>query len=673
MPSFPKAQVNQWPDDLRIPGPIQLSEIDSHSIGLISQQSLYMNTIVSTDSLWLSHDNPVYSLRQTAYYRLEKNELFQSQKQYFDLSGATLKKKCLLPWASMGIDWTPLLLLNSSKVNHALSGSLDIGPVIQSDFLSLPLEIRGGFAGKLQNDSFSFNNFHNALSGNSQRDKGLYGGFDIGDANVPLFSLPLYFNVKGYGRSQKTSKLFTGIGSALYSRDLPSGDTLSLLYADSLINGSGAVLGDEGAQGKSFFMDIPQSIIRSYQAKGGIQGKYRWHLQPAFFYSFAQRSTQYPAGKNESNSYNQLSDRQNTVRSINAMMNSDSSSFVYYSGGLRIDLEKEEKLFKSTINMNRMIDPSNLDTFRVKLNDYDGYRAMMKHVLSLHTKNGAYAEYSFTVSRYLKTYPNYYLDENSKKVESNEDKDWIIQNHHLDITPINRTKGKLTLTGEYSTNLSYNLKAEKSASNSVDYFYLLGGNAFYFLSEKLKAEASVTSDVKRTKYVFPDKYFKLVSLPPSYSREITTQSALTWVGSKKNTLRFEWREHYEDDGYWFGKESIDLNIAKYDSIKAAFKPYYGKERTQWRHSLAVKDSIAINKYFLLTMGSSLEYIYQKKYSDQLGLYKTDASQTRYVIVPFITMNSELNKHLSLKVKMKRNIDTIMDDYWDFTFLLAVKF
>jgi hypothetical protein len=673
MVSFPQAQVNEWPYDLRIQGPIEPSEIDSHSVGLISQQSLYMNTIISTDSLWLSHDNMAYRLRQAAYYRLEKNDLFQSQKQYFDLSGAALKKKWLLPWASMGIDWTPLLLLNSSKVNHALSGSLDIGPVIQSNLLSLPIALRGGFAGKLQSDSFSINNFHNPLSGNSQRDKGVYGSFDIGDANVPLFSLPLFFKVKGYGRSQETSKLFTAIGSALFCRDLSSGDTLSLLYADSLINGSGAVLGDEGAQGKSFFMDIPQSIIRSYQAKGGIQGKYRWHLQPAFFYSFARRSTQYPAGKSQSNTYNQLSDRQNTVRSINAMMRSDSSSSVYYCGGLRIDLEKEEKLFKSAIIMNRMIDPSNSDTLKVKLNDYDGYRAMMKHVLSLRTKNGACAEYSFTISRYLKTYPNFYLDESLKKVESNEDKDWIIQNHHLDLTPISGAKGKITITGEYSTNLSYNLKEEKSASNSMDYFYLIGGNSFYFLSEKLKVEASASADVKRTTYIFPEKYLKMGLLPPSYSREITAQGALTWIQNKKNTLRTEWREHYEDDGYWFDKESINLNIPSYDSVKAAFKPYYGKERTQWRHSLSVKDSIAINRYLLLTTGSSLEYIYQKKFNDLLGGYSTDASQTRYVIVPFITMESPINKNLSLKARIKRNIDTVKDDYWDFTFFLAVKF
>jgi hypothetical protein len=254
---------------------------------------------------------------------------------------------------------------------------------------------------------------------------------------------------------------------------------------------------------------------------------------------------------------------------------------------------------------------------------------------------------------------------------SNEDKDWIIQNHHLVVTPVTGPRGFLDLIGEYSTNLSYNLKKEKSANNSVDYFYLIGENALFCPTEKLRLELSATADVKRTKYVFLDRYLQLGFLPPSYSREATAKAASTLRVGRTNWLRTEWREHYEDDGYWYEKQSPDS--AQSETAPSAFTPYYGIERMQWRHSLSLLDSLTVRDYFLCTMGASLEYIYQKKYNDLRGAYETDATQTRYVIVPFFTADAAINRYFTLKARIKRNIDTVKDDYWDFTILFTARF
>jgi hypothetical protein len=684
-----EAQVNEWPYDLKPPEPAQTPATDTSGTDFISQQSLYMNTIVSLDSLRISSDNRVQSSRQIGYYRLEKNELFNTRKQYFDLSGAVLKKKFIGQHVSMGLDWTPIVLLNSSSVNHALSGSLDIGPVIQADILSIPLTIRGGLAGKVQNDNFSIDELHETISGNARRDKGLYAAYDAGTGDAPVYSWPLFINLKGYGRSQETSKLFTNIGSALLCRDFISGDTLSLLYTDSLINGSGAVLGDEGAQGKSFFMDIPQSIIRSYGIKGGIQAKYRFFLQPAFYYSFARHSLQYPGDDYVANRHNELSDRQNTVSSVNAMLKSDPSLLISYSGGLRIDLEKEEKLFKGRISSYRMIDSSNADSLKVKLNDYDGYRAIMKHVVSMRTKQGAGLEYTYNISRYLKTYPFHYLkkkfipikiDSNAIDIimktdtlSSDDDKDWIIQNHHLALIPISNPRGKISFIGEYSKNLSYYLKEEKSANNSMDYFYLLGVNSFFNVSERVKFEESIATDVKRTEYVFPHEYHALGFLPPSYSRELSALSQVTWKPDKKYMFAFQWKEHYEDDGYWFDKESVDSTGPHYDSLIAIFNPYYGIERIQWRHSCALNATIMLNQNTKFSLGGSFEYVFQKKFNDLKNEYVIDELQTRYIFVPSLAINSQLNQYFTFKTKIMRNVDTVKDDYWDFIFNFNARF
>jgi hypothetical protein len=669
-----QGQVNLWPIDLQLPDTNSVDRSDSNDISLLSQRALYMNAVTAGDSFVIKQSSRTHVFQMLDYYRLEKNDLFQSKKQYFDLSGILLKKNVLFHWLSVGIDWMPVVLLNSNRNNQALLGSLDGGPAIHSDFLSIPITVRGGAAGKLQNDSFALNDPKQAWSNHAVRDKGFYGAFDVGSENIPLSGLPLLINAKGFGRSLQSSHLLSGMGSALFCRDLPSGDTLSLLYADSVMNGGGAMLGDEGAQGKSFFVDIPQSMTRSYQMKGGIHGKYRLHLQPALFLSYARHSIEYPTDNGNPLLHTELADRRNSVQSVNALLNSDPSYLVNYSGGLRVDLEKEEKLFQNDINFTRVAGPSNRDSFNVKLNDYNGYRATMTHIVSAHARGGAGIDYSYTVARYLKTYPhNYFLFHDTTPageldtIRNDDDKDWIVQNHIVELTPLSKQWGEVVAHGEYSTNLSYFLKRRKSANNSVDYIYKLGLRSFFLPLSNVKIEHKIESDVKRTVYVFPEDYAKLGFLPPSYSREISMELSLRWHNQRFPDYMLEWNEHYEDDGYWYGKESVS------DSLTASFSPYYGIERIQWRHSCTFNISDTIVRLVWYEAGSSVEYINQKKFDAPSRLYVRDDNQTRYIFGPYVIIESVINPFFKLKTRIKRNIDTVKDSYWDFTLMLMARF
>jgi hypothetical protein len=674
-----QGQVNQWPVDLQIPEAVKPDRTDSNDITLLSQRALYMNAVTASDSFIIKRSDQSYDFHILDYYRLERNDLFKSKKQYFDLSGTAFKKKVLFPWLSIGFDWMPVVLVNSSGDNQALLGSLDAGPAIHSDFFSLPITLKGGLAGKVQNDSFAINDNRQAFWNHSIHDKGFYGAFEVGSENTSFSSLPLVINAKGFGRSLNTSHLFSGMGSALFCRDFLSGDTLSLLYADSVIDGGGAMLGDEGAQGKSLFIDIPQSITRSYQIKGGIHGKFRLNLQPALFVSYARHYIEYPTDKNSASLHTEWADRQNSMQSINAMINSDPSRLVNYSGGLRIDFEKEVKLFKNDIKLDTIATSSNKDTLKIKLNDYNGYKATMQHALSVYSKNGAGIDYSYSISRYLKTYPfNKFVfrditNGTSEMFRNDDDKDWIVQNHHVALTPFSKQWGEMVFSGEYSTNLCYFLKGRKSANNSVDYFYKLGVNSFFYALENVKIENNLISDVKRTEYVFPDDYAKLGFLPPSYSREITMQTALSWHNRRFPDCKLEWDEHYEDDGYWYGKESIDSGTTKADSGTTAIPSFYGIERRQWRHSCALSVSDTISRLICYELGSSIEFIDQKKYNAQERVYSRDDSQTRYIIVPFLTIETMSNRFFNLGTKIKRTIDTVKEDYWDFSLVLNVRF
>ena len=85
----------------------------------------------------------------------------------------------------------------------------------------------------------------------------------------------------------------------------------------------------------------------------------------------------YPSLNAVSTQQPNLGERRNTDQSVAFLLGSDPSFYINYSGGLRVDWEREEKLFGSTINMSGPADSSELDTLKVKLNDYTGYKAAM--------------------------------------------------------------------------------------------------------------------------------------------------------------------------------------------------------------------------------------------------------------------------------------------------------
>ena len=156
----------------------------------------------------------------------------------------------------------------------------------------------------------------------------------------------------------------------------------------------------EGTNGKSYFLNIPDRIERSYEIKGGIKGKYRFHLQPSFVYSFSRYSLNYQSLNAGSPERPNLGDRRNTNQSVAFMLGNDPSFFINYSGGLRVNWENEEKLFGNKIDMTKPADSANIDTFKVKLNEYTGYKAAMDHTLSILSKSGRGLQYAFNFSRY---------------------------------------------------------------------------------------------------------------------------------------------------------------------------------------------------------------------------------------------------------------------------------
>jgi hypothetical protein len=661
-------QVNQWPQELKVSQDTTKTPPDTNFTTFISGQRQYMTTFDNADTLKIIHNDSLRETRQLVSYWLERNDLFDSRKQFFDLSGAVIKKNFLLPGISLGVDWTPILLLNSQETSQEALASIDVGPLLRFNPFHVPVTLRGGASGKIENDSFPTERIGSLRADDFGKDHGFYGAFAIGNGNAPMPHVPLFINAQGYGRSMKMSHLFSGIGQALFFSDLPTGDSISLLYTDSLINGSDALMGQEGINGKSYFLNAPDRIERSYEIKGGIKGKYRFHLQPSLVYSFSRYSLMYPSTNAASLERSNLGDRRNTNQSVAMMLSNDPSFFINYSGGLRVDWENEEKLFADKIDLANPVDSVNIDTFKVKLNDYAGYRATMDHTLSIQSKSGRGLQYSFNVSRYSKTFPNYY-HQGADTTRNNNDQDWIVQSHHLDITPLSGEKGSLTVSGAYSTNLRYYLKAAESANNSVDYIYNLGISTTVKTSDNFNLLYSVSAATKRTEYEFPAQYARVSDIPPYYSRGITSDLTLNRKIARSLFLKAEWLEHYQDEGAWY----MDLIDQKPDSTLTLFNSYYGILRKQWNHRIDLSISDTVEKQLLWQCGISVERIVRNKFEAYQSIFLPDNQGTKYIIVPFLMFNSKVGDHFSMALKVKRYIDTIDDDYWDFTLLFTARF
>jgi hypothetical protein len=135
----------------------------------------------------------------------------------------------------------------------------------------------------------------------------------------------------------------------------------------------------------------------------------------------------------------------------------------------------------------------------------------------------------------------------------------------------------------------------------------------------------------------------------------------------------EWPEHYQDEGAWYGRESIDTTILTTDSARALFTPYYGILRKQWNHRLALTLGDTVDKPLQGQCGVSIERIVRTKYNVLQSVFIPDNQGTKYVIVPYVAFNSKVGDHFSILLKLKRYIDTIDDDYWDFTLLFSARF
>jgi hypothetical protein len=634
-------QADQWPPELVIPQSVEPADSNGTEYG--SDQGLFTRTFKASDSVSIRKNTASYGVNQIADFELAHDSWADTKDEYFDLSGDAVFKRLPLG-LSAGLEWIPVLLLKKQMETQGMLGSLEAGPVVGAAPFGVPILVHGGATARGTSENIGAVSVAGLQSLN--RDKGYYAGAEIGAPYERLPYLPVYLNVKGYGRSMETSRLITGTGSVFAYYGLSSRDSVFACYTDSLANGRDAFLGQ--AQGKPHFIDDPVKNERSYHFIAGVKGASRYFFSPAFIYSYSEHTL----------SFKDIGgDRKNTDNGVNLMLKTDSGFPLSYSGGLKIDVEREDKNSFSSYDTNGSLLAGGPGR-SVSLYDFRAYRVAMINSFSKYLENGMGIEYVLDMSRYSQDYPNYYIT-NNRIVRSGLDIDIIVNRHKVTVVPLPASWAKTSLFYEYSKNLRSFLKKERSGQNTIDWLYRVGGTADVTVFDRCTLSEAMSADAKVERFIFPEMR---KGNPPPYSRKWSSLAMFDFYAAPWLTLKTEWNETYWDYGTWNGRDYVDSSTFASADEAAAYREYYAILDKSWEHGIKVAAVLRLFDVCLVNTGFSYLYRDVRGYDVVTKEYVRTPSAGSQV-APFASVSYQAGPGLVFKASVVRTFD-IIDKFWD---------
>jgi hypothetical protein len=644
------AQANLWPEVLALPAPDDPA--DTPGVAITTRQAWYQSTFTSSDKVAFSRSDSTRFFEQNAAYDLMIDTGLGRQYEYLNLQGKTRWRQWPFKQTAVGLDWRPMAVLNAGKSGSAIMAIAEVGPTIDANLRDFPVQVRSGVVGTGWSDSLP-QHLRNAslseIAARAQTDLGMYAGLSAGDYTKPVFGLPLHVQANGYARvTDSTSRLIVATGALLLRQGFPSGDSAFLYYTDSLSSGREGYLGEEK------FINIKPKTSRSFQAMAAIKGKQRFRTVPALIYSFSRYSVFYPDWLKLFN------DKANALHSLQAMAVVDTMLFLAYSGGLRLEWEKEEKLYRGGA-VGNILTNTNSDSISAKVRDYDGFRVSMRHELSREWANGAAISYLFDVSRYTKRYPNIFFSSVAAvdTFAAKDDNHWIIAQHRLRIQPVAREKFTLNFSGAFSKNTSIYLKKERSAANATDRSYMLGLGTRYNPWPIIEFSENLTAVAKRTEYAFPSAHRDkdLNGRPDDeapMSRSFGSKFKATGTLNPHLTVTAEWDVEYWDEGYWNGKEF-------FDTIPPGFREVYAIDIKSRDWKVILSGAYAIPGVVKTEAGAEFGDIYYRLFNDGVTGYSPSDQGIGFILTPFILCKVAVKERLTGSLKLKYTNYNIFND------------
>ena len=632
------AQSNEWPAIFAVPIKPDTAA-DSARVRLSSDAKVFQNTDKTNSRLDWKQAFSSWQFQQRFVFATSYENMQSATNQLYDFSGSIIRDSVLPKNGSLGLEWAPVSSLNLRDSAGSFQTTGDFGPVMQWKPYDVPLRVKGGISGSGWNSRLPARLVDSRLE-DFHGDAGFYGAFSAGDRTARFLGRPLYINAEAFVRSVSKVGIAVVDGSALFAREIMSGDSLFAYYGDSLSNGKERYWGSSGGQQQ--YINSPWRIARSFQASGGIKSKERHGLQPAIVYSYTENSVKYP--KLEGG----LSDVRTRLQSLNLLLGTKATLPVTYKGGFKVSWGTEEWLFGRDLSA---MDTS-IRSLNAKLNDHQIYRAATDHYVEVLLPRGISLQYKLVVFRDSKTYTFEYIN-NFQSHRKGADDDAITLNHHLG-AKLQQFHGlDAELYGEYSVYTETYLKKEMSSANHTENGYSLGLNVTYKPSERFILSERVRADAEVFDYFYKQSH---LNDPPPYNRRFSSLCTGTWKINDRWELNGRWDENYYDDGVWNGSEYFD-----YTRPKSWGVDYYGIMNKTTKYSVELGLAM-VRKKFRIESGCRLEDVFARYYSN--NAYQSNDRGIGYIVEPFTEFLFEYH-WLSLRGRIARMINTLSPDKWAF--------
>ena len=657
--SYIFAQIPYWPYILNTPVPFVISDSNFTEIEL--NQNL-KEGFYSTENLFiLAKNDSMNKFEQTIKFELHDDHSLAFEDYNLNLSGSIVKKKYPFHFTSIGLDWSPMAVLNRNNKSSGIS-SIRFGPNIHLFYLDMPMYFGCGGAINLWNyDMDSIPGWKDLK--NIKNDVGFYGNIHIGNNKKPLIQgIPVYAegNIFGqYMQSENKSKFTSGKIDILFINDITFADTLFIYLADTLTKGRTALKNTS----------TPNRTNNSIQASIGVKNITDFNFKPSLSYTWSLSSITFPPYENI------LGDEQLIKNTFIGNIHNDNSKFIDYTGAISLTFEKDDFLFRNKFPDTTSNNNPLKDSLTINLLDYYGFLAKMYHSIEKKFKKSIGFFYSFKIDRYKIIYPNFYiLNAEEKKayrsadteIREYGDKDNVFFKHILDLTLISTPKILFTAYSEFSRNKSVFLRKEKSFLNKNLRIIRMETSIAINPDKPTSMKETLGIRVKVEEFHFPK--FDKVNFP-THSRKFYSKFLSTWEINDFLVFEGSWDEIYFDEGYRYPQwkyENTNNIVEKVD----AYGPYY----ISIESSLKLKLSLTLFNKIILEAGSLFRYIHYYNWNyNQSRRFSRYKPSENYNLLPFFEMKAYIFNNLSLQCRFQRYIDSDINSYSEANSFLSARF
>lgn len=621
------AQSNQWPAMFIAPDSSQVQE-DSSRFNVSNDFSYFSNYKQLSNDFHLdytkSSENITFSQMYGHSLQLYSDSI---SNQYIDLTGNVQWGNLHFLNSDLGFTYEPKISYKRRKEESTLRSNIYAGPFIRIRPFKIPVKIQTGVSAA-SNDKLPGGISSKPLS-SYHGDPGVYGGCEIGDSTKGIAGLPLFVNMKLFGKTIEGEGSGLIMGNLLFQHQILTGDSFYVYGADTLFNGKDI---------EFLYEDAPWRINHSFQGAAGLKVKERrLGIVPAVFYSYRLSTTEYPSSDN-------LIDIKKSSHTVNAQLTTTDRYFFDYQGGLELTWDYEDRYFRD-----RSHEKNNNKDFHDHWSDL----ASSDHLLRINLPANIAVEYELHAFKDSKKYIDTLNDKES---------DCIRTRHHWGIRVDSIANAICSeIYGEYAKTYMYYFRKTNSKESRIDEDFRVGLNAS-FSRNRLRLEEKTYVNAGLTDYKF-----KSSSKLPPYTRRVSSTLNTSWVLTKNVELSSSLIHMYDDCGDWYGKDY-------FDSTEADFRSYYAINSKTSDYAVLFYTKLLF-KSWTINAGASYRDIVQRNYN-----IKTDSylKKEYAMIEPTLKFNLQLG-FLSAQGKIghiiySRNSDPAMaDNKWDLLFKINATF